>query len=444
MSVALVILTIVVLLTPAMLFFGGTITQEIVAAFAAALLAIVAARIRQGEASFLFSVCRVVAVLAAIPTIWMLFQLLPLQGLANSIWKSAAAALDHRISGSISIDPGATLISLVQFLSIAAIFFVATALAVDRQRARWLLVTLTSAATIMALMILISKVNGFPFLEATDQERLNSFAAVGASLGAIFAAAATLLSIDSDENQKSGEDHQAGTAWPGSFICLIAFAICVLAILVRAAGEGYYILASGLVVLAAAVIIRRYNFGPWGIAAIVSASLLVVVAAVVVHSRGQSPNLTIGFASLAPAPLISVTQRILTDTNWFGTGAGTFAAILPIYQGIGELDVGHAAPTAAAAIAVEMGWPLFFVLFASALALIFILLRGSIRRRRNSYYAMAGAGCLVAAVVSSFYGVALLFTPISILIAVAIGASVGQSKSSSEMTGHLGENCSLN
>ena len=155
----LLILVLVVFATPITIVFDGLIIQGLVAAIAAVSVAIVALQIRPGEAGFLSSVIRPVAVVAAIPAIWMLIQVLPMQnvGLAHPIWKSTAAALGHPVAGSISIDPGATLVSFVRYVSAAAIAFVAAAVATDRRRAEWVLLALIGATTLIALMALALK-----------------------------------------------------------------------------------------------------------------------------------------------------------------------------------------------------------------------------------------------------------------------------------------------
>src|SRR5258708_34170443 len=86
--------------------------------------------LRQGEAGFLLTVIRPIAGLAIIPAVWMLFQTIPLNtGLAHPIWLSAEQALGYRISGSISVNPGATLLALSQYLSMLAVLLLGAALA---------------------------------------------------------------------------------------------------------------------------------------------------------------------------------------------------------------------------------------------------------------------------------------------------------------------------
>ena len=103
-----------------------------------------------------FNVVGPVTVVAALPAIWMLVQAIPLsgQGFVHPIWKSAAPALGLSMAGSISIDPGATLISFVRYLSTVSIAFVAAAAAIDRRRAELIFFALTVATILIALMSL--------------------------------------------------------------------------------------------------------------------------------------------------------------------------------------------------------------------------------------------------------------------------------------------------
>ena len=174
-----------------------------------------------------------------------------------------------------------------------------------------------------------------------------------------------------------------------------ALAICLLVVIIGATGQAYFAVICGMATLVIAVIIRRYDLGPWGIAAITSIALLVVTAVVAFQSSGRTSELTLAFASHAPESLIAVTQRILAEMGWAGSGAGTFAAVLPIYQGIDELTTGQIAPTAAAAIAIEMGGPFFGQRIGSDRSGSHTLAR-RIAAATRMFFAMAGAGCVVA------------------------------------------------
>ena len=75
----LVILVLLIFATPITIIFDGPIIPGLLAAVAAMSVAIVGLRIRPGEAGFLSTVIRPVALVAAVPAIWMLIQAMPLQ-----------------------------------------------------------------------------------------------------------------------------------------------------------------------------------------------------------------------------------------------------------------------------------------------------------------------------------------------------------------------------
>ncbi len=427
MLITLPILVLLIFATPLTIIFDGPIVQGLIAAVAAVSVAIVAVRIRPGEAGFLSTLIWPMAAVAAVPAIWMLVQMMPMQsvGLAHPIWNSAAAALGKPLAGSISIDTGTTLISLVRYLSTIAIVFVSAAVGIDRRRAEWVLFALTAATTLVAVVALAINLGVLTIPGFGGGGQADATETAIACLGAIFATAAAFLTSERKKPQVQTNSNSL-LAFVAS---LSALAICLLVVVIGATGQAYFAVVCGLATLVIAVIIRRFDLGPWGIAAIISIALLVATAVVAFQLSGRTSELTLAFASHAPAPLIAVTQRILADMGWAGSGAGTFAAVLPIYQGIDELTTGQNAPTAAAAIAIEMGRPFFWATLLAATALVLILLRGALRRQRDSFYAMAGAGCVVTNALLAFGNPALLSTPIAILTAAVVGLGIAQSKS---------------
>ena len=426
-------LILLIVTTPVALIFDGPIIHSLVAAAVSVSVAIVAIRIRPGEASFLAIVIRPVIVVAAVPALWMLVQVLPLKtvGLAHPIWESVATALGRPLAGSISIDPGDTLISLVRYLSTAAIAFVAAAVAIDRRRAEWILVALTVATTLIALMVLPAGLGGLTFLNNSHSGPGANAAIDSEALGVILALVTALHMFERRKIQRTDRGGLTVWFWSVFVTCLMALVICAFALIVSATSQAYFSVACGVATLIVAVVIRRFNFGPWGYLAIISITLLVAIAAIALRSGSRTVDLTVAFATHVPAPLIAITQRALMETNWAGTGAGTFAAVLPIYRDIDELAAGPMAPTAAAAIAVEMGRPFLWANVMAAIALAVALLRASVRRGRDYLYSTAGASCIVTITPLAFGNAGLLSTPVSIIAIAVIGIAIGQSKSRS-------------
>ncbi len=141
------ILVALICISPAMLHFHGLMIQGLIAGIVAVLLATTAYSLRPHETDFVISNVRLIAALAAVPAVWMIVQVLPLRSLAHPIWRSAETAAGSPIAGAISIDPGASIVALGRYLSLTALTFISGAVAVDRQRAEWILFALTAAGT---------------------------------------------------------------------------------------------------------------------------------------------------------------------------------------------------------------------------------------------------------------------------------------------------------
>ena len=126
-----------------------------------------------------------------------------------------------------------------------------------------------------------------------------------------------------------------------------------------------------------------------------------------------------------------MSQRILDDAPLTGTGAGTFAAIAEIYRNIDEQTTLATPPTTAAAVAIELGRPMFWLIVAATACSIFILLRASLQRGRDSFYPTAGAACLITLFFLSFMDAGLLGTAAAMIAAATLGLAFAQSKSRS-------------
>ncbi len=428
---AQLIAALLIVTTPAILVIDGPIIHGLVGAATAISVALVAVRIRPGEADFLSSVIRPMAVVAAIPALWMVIQVLPLKpfGLANPVWDSAASALGRTLAGSISIDPGMTLVSLAKYLSAIGIAFVAVAVAIDRHRAEWIFFALTAATTIIAVMVLMAHLNDSTLLRNSVGVLAGDPATDCAALGVNLAAAAAFGAFE--RGKRRATDQIGSAVWfEWTFLaCLAAVAVCATAVFIGSASQTCFAVICGVIIFAITISMRQLGLGPWGFSAIVSVASVVVIAIIAFRLGSQTEDLTLAFASHATAPLISVTHHALTETSWTGTGAGTFAAVLPIYRDINEVSAGLIAPTDAAAIAVGMGRPFLWGILAAAVALVITLLRGALQRGRDSFYPTAGASCIVTATILTFGNAALFSTPVLIVVASIVGAAIAQSKS---------------
>jgi hypothetical protein len=416
--------------TPAILFADALMVRGLVAAVAALALGIAGRSIRLGEAQHFLKSIGPAAAIMAIPAIWILVQALPLafSGLAHSIWDSASAALGNHLTGSISIDPDAPLISLCSYCSFVAIWFLAAAVAVERQRAEWLLFMLAAAAVLIAIATL-TRGFGVEMLRSSLEHNPAYAQAIDTTvLGLIFSAALVVRAAERFETSRVKSGVSVRNFVRSLAAALAVLSVCTVTLLVRGSGEAIFAAALGLTMFIAVIAGRRFGLGLWGSSALVAAVVVAAGPLVLLHPGWRSGDVTVAFATQASAHFVSTTERILTDAGWLGTGAGTFAALVPIYREVGTPDTASA-PTAAAGIAVEFGEPALWVAVLAMIGIIIALLRGALQRGRDGFNPAAGASCVLALTLLAFANPGLLTSSLSITAPAALGLALAQSKS---------------
>jgi hypothetical protein len=410
--------------SPAILLWDGLITLGIVAEVIAIALVITAGALRPRETEFLISVTRQPLAIAAIPAVWILIQALPLGLMPHPIWKSAAAALGHPLAASISVDPGASIIALGQYLSLAAAAFLSAAVALDRQRAEWVFFALALATTVIALLSLTHGLYfSGPWLTACAHDQAVDCSAIGA----ITASAACLRSIERYEIRKAADRSALALplalAGPGT-----ALVICGAALLLFAALPTVFATVYGLVALVCVALIRRFDLGGLGVTGLTVIAIGVAVLLLAAHPTERGTTVLLSFAASSPS-LKSLSQHLLDDAPLVGTGARTFTALASAYRAITDPPLDCSSATAAATFAIELGRPLLWLIVFGTLTGAIVLLRDSLQRGRDWVYPALGGSCLLAMLLLSFTNAGLLGTTTGLLMAAVLGLAFAQSKS---------------
>jgi hypothetical protein len=430
-SNARLILVALICASPAVLLFDGPITYGLVAAAAVSGMLILLRTMRPGEIAFFLSIARPVALLAAVPALWMLIQVLPLGVLANPIWNSAEAAVSHPIIGAISIDIGATVMALGQYLTLIAIVAWSAAVAVDRQRAEWTLFSLMLATAVIALTAVVTELIGSTAPSTAPALLARTQSVDCAAMGIVIAGAAAIRTLERYETRHAHPDRSV-TILMGTFAaCAAALTICVVALMLGATANVLIATGYGVAGVVAVVFIRRLGFGPWGVLAIVLPGVALATFLAASNPALGTKNFSLIFATQAPESLVGTTQRILADAPLWGIGAGTFSAMAPIYSNIDEATPMAGAPTVAAATAVELGSPLLWFILVTTIGAIVVLFRAALQRGRDSFYPTAGAGCLLTLLFLGFVNAGLLGMAAAIIAAATVGLAFAQSKSRS-------------
>jgi hypothetical protein len=405
--------------TPVILWFDGPVARGLVAAATATAMAMVGIQMRPGEGDHLAKLVGRWTPVAAVPALWMVLQVvpIPLPGLAHPIWTGAAAALNGPVAGTISIDPGLTLLALGRYLFALGIGFVATAIAIDRERAQWTLFALVGVTTVLSALLIAIGRGGLA--GGAEYATANAIAA----LGVIASAAATFHAAEKLEmlRDKTGAATARAAAVLGA--CALAWAICGYAVIHASPKQVLFAASCGLAVLGLIVAVRRAGIGV-RIATVVAAGGLV--AAVGIAAGGVRGDPFLRFA--VDEPLAAI-ERMLADAGMAGSGGGTFSALLPVYATVADITAGATAPTAAAAAALEFGRPMWGLLVVIAIAIAGGLFRAAMQRGRDWCYAGAAASCVITIVVESFVDVTFFATAVMLVASVVIGLGLAQSAS---------------
>lgn len=431
MFIAFGVLLVLIALFPAILIVDGPILSSLVPLLASLGLALTSIALPPGESQRFAKLSKPIAIAAIVPVVWILLQMTPiplfqslpwskLSELANPVWTSVAAGFRHSISGSISVDLGATAIALVRFLSFVGVILLATAVTISRERAESALIALTAAATLVASVVATSDIFGLGAVAARD-EALDC-----ACLGVVLAAACITFVFERHETRRSKSSYNAGKFRLAGLASVLAFAICATAVLVAHSGSIMFAASCGLVVFGGVIIVRRLDLGRWGAGAI-GLTASVIAIALVTGAAGRSSDPRLAFVKKDAAD-VELTQRMLADAPFLGDGAGAFDALLPIYQSAAP-GTGEREPvTAAAKLSIEMGRPMLWYAMAAATVTLLALLRGAAHRGRDAFHSAAAAACVATLIVQAFINIGPLGPALPLFAAAIFGLGFAQSQ----------------
>lgn len=388
---------------------------------ACCLLAAVIA-IRPGEMAFLGSIIGPYLAVSVIPAAWMLLQIIPFAWLAHPVWRSASESLGQPITGSITIDTGATLQAILTYLAGLATCLASTAVAIDPRRARLLAnVVVTITATLAVIVAIQFRLSGLTTLSTADAS-----AKLGGTIGAVLIGIPLCLAsaLDAWEVRNLSS---AALSRPA-----IRSAMCAVGALAGMASVWACSTGSTAVLAAAAIgsvlIIytsRRLGLPLWGSAAI-SGTLVIILLGVALTSRADPTLPGVVAFSTASNGQIQATRHMLEGLPWAGVGAGAASALLPTYAELESSTLTPVTASIAATAITELGPILCWLILLAAAFGISSFFAGALDRGRDWSFSTSAAAALVAFVASAFVlpGVSSLATVL--LLAVVLGMGIAQ------------------
>ena len=399
-------------------------TQSLSGTLAALMLAVAGGAARTVDVQFVARVTRGLGLAAAIPVIWMIVQLLPVPfpELAHTIWINSAEALDQKAWGHISVDLGKTIVALAIYLANVALILTSILVAKDHRRAGSLFILL-GAITVLTVVALLADhfFHLFVFALGNPQDVLGAASA----LGLILSLAACAAGLERSEDRRLALAANARTFVIASGAGLL---ICAAGLAATRNENVAIVVAFGVATFVSIQLVRRLKLGAWSTAVLLATLATAAVMIIVWRfdtARALSPLSQ--FATAAPADSLAVAQRLLSDTGWLGTGAGTYTVLLPIYQEFGSMTTQP--PSTAAAFAVELGIPMVLIATAIVVALIIRLYRGALSRGRDSFYAAAAASGVIILFGETFCDASLLHSGVAVIGDTIVGIGLAQSAS---------------
>jgi len=357
----------------------------------------------------------------AAPVVWIVLQLIPipLRGLGNQIWATASAALDQPLAERFSVDVRETILALSHYNLVIAAALVTALVTLDKHRAAQVLYVLVSITAVSGIFS-IWRNNNLSGSWPAEQVWIGSTAA---ALGVLLSTAMAIRAVD--QLRRPRRSPRSPTGPLAILSCaILSLIVSVAAIALCSGSTALIAVLLGVTTILTVVAIRKWFFGLWGSAGVLAAATMLFVAAFTFVPINRNADLTIALSTQTQA----ATERMLQDTHPIGTGAGTFVALLPIYGDVGMLAM-RERPTAAAAVAVEMGRTFLCGLLIVAVISACILFGRALSRNHAYLYPAVGAGASVSLTILAFAENSLFDLWASLLVAAVYGLAFAQSLS---------------
>jgi O-antigen ligase len=386
---------------------------------------------------------RLPALLFAAALGWCLAQaLMPAwPAAAHPAWREASEILGRPLPALIAPDPEAAVRGVLRLAGYAAVFFLCHAYAADERRARILLWTIASAATIASAYGLFSWIAGSRTvlwyertfeagnLSATFPNR-NAFADY-AALGLLCAMSITALRAALPAVSRPGFLWAAAIAvqyvlarsWVLVYAAVAIFAALVLTHSRAGLAAALLAIAVFLPLARPARMSRRTLLAAGAVAASVAAVLIWIAGAGLGERLAKLPG-----ATDERLTIYRLTAGMIAERPLAGTGLGSFADVFPAVRTPEirpRIDYAH---NAFLENALEMGLPAAAAFYAALLAVVATCLRARRASGGVRVWPSLGIAATTLVAVHSLFDYSAQFPAVALTYAAILGIAAARSR----------------
>lgn len=373
-------------------------------------------------------------------TLWLLIQFVPLPlALANPVWQDAARLISMPLpQATLSLDPGATEVSLMRLLMLVGIFGVTLQAARQHAFALQILNVLVISSVAYALYGLISYLNGnadllgyekwayVDSLTGTHVNR-NSFAAY-CGMGLIASATLLLRFLKHQTHEgklRAGDVLRRMKAKQWGLV--LAIMTLASALLLTDSRGGALTTFCGLLALLAGTYVTQII--PRKLTVILlMAGLMMGGATYILFGQGLDERMTIVILEREDRPNIwRVTNKMIADYPITGIGSGAYETAYYIYR---DDSLGrHFAHAHSAYLewAAELGLPVLLIWLVVPGWVALQLMRGIKDRQQGVLYPLSALAILVQAASHSLFDFAFQINANAIILTMVLAMGVAQS-----------------
>jgi O-antigen ligase len=363
--------------------------------------------------------------------------------LGNPVWQTSSKWLEVQVSERVSTTVSGPWLALGYPLLLAMVFIRAFTISTDASSARRLLLILAWAGCAYAVYGTLAEIGDPNTLLSRRKEAYLGYATgtfVNRNTAAIFWGSSAVLFLvpllrfahrrDRAEAPASPRLSDRLTFYSSSPVALgIGFAICLTATAMTGSRAGL-LLSICAFLLACALYLAPLPLGKlrrWGLAAGTAVAALFILQVVGGTVAGR-----IGTYGLIDEQRFTAYQRsiaIIRDYPLLGIGWGNFETTFPAYRtaelgSLGMWDRAHSTPLE---LAAELGLPAAGLIIACCLWYVYLLLRSSLRRKRDRYIPIVGVSVAALGLAHSCIDFSLQIPGFGIFFAAIAGCGLAQS-----------------